>query len=140
MVVQLGDLNVSARRVLTFRAAQALSLVSPPADARNPAGTFKNFRVMLRDNASRSATVSIAGFGQALSYPYVRNDEPAPLVGGITKPTAELSTKSGFLSVRVPMWAFHKVAPKLDLTHLTEFRLLLDGTGLMVVDDIAFSA
>jgi hypothetical protein len=138
-VVDLADRDVSAFRVLTFRIAQALSPGSPPADSRNPPNMAKNLRVGLIDMNGRSAALDLAGFDQALPYPYIRNDEPAPGHGGPTAAAAEFGTKSAFTSVRLPLRAFKTASPKLDLTHLANLRLLLDGTGLVVIDNIEFS-
>jgi hypothetical protein len=138
-VVDLADKDVSLFRVLTFRIAQALLSGTPPADPRNPLNTAKNFRVGLTDTSGRLAAVDLAGFLQALPYPYVRNDEPVPGHVGPTPSAAEFGTKSAFTSVRLPLWAFKAAAPKLDLTHLANLRLMLDGTGLVVIDNIEFS-
>ena len=135
-VIALGALDVSSYRSISFRAAQALSPAIPlPYEPRNPLGTVKNLRVGLKDTHGNFAGLELAQFAQELPYPWRRDDDPAP--GSIwSHDSAVAATASAFATAHLPLWAFVRKEPQLDLTSLSQAMLFLDGTGLIGLDDI----
>jgi hypothetical protein len=138
-VIDLGSVDATGFRVLTARIAQAFA--GPlPADPRNPLNTPKNVRFWLSDSAGKHAAILASSFGQVIAYPYVRNDVPVATRSPFTSAFAAQNTKSAFATVRVPLWAFEAAEPSLDLTDLASLRIEFLATGLVILDDIGFSA
>ena len=50
--------------------------------------------------------------------------------------SAIAATREPFATAHLPLWAFVRKEPQLDLTSLSQVMLFLDGTGLIGLDDI----
>ena len=139
------SIDASPFRFVSFRAAQALVGCSAlpatvsPAYSSNPAGVRKRFRVGLKDVDGTFADIDIVNLGQTLPYPYVRDDRPVPLQSPFSQGYAVHATKSAFATVHLPLWAFKLKQPNLKLEAIEQVQLLLDGTGMLAINDIEFS-
>ena len=135
-LIGLGALDASPYRSISIRVAQALSPAVPfPYEPRNPLGTAKNLRVGLKDARGNFAAIELSQFAQEFPYPWRRDDFPGP-ASPYSHESAIAATTSAFASAHLPLWAFVRKEPQLDLTSLSQLMLFLDGTGLIGLDDI----
>lgn len=123
----VGDRNVSAFAVLSFRVAQRFdSARNPnPAGATTP-GAPQDCTVALVDSGGEVASVR-AGTIALIPFPYKRT-------------TAAL-TKSALKTIRIPLSAFTNANSSLSLTSVRSVRFELGpaARGELAIDDIEFS-
>jgi hypothetical protein len=116
-----NDLPAGFRNVSTFQVFQFRASVNF-ADARNPAGVPRDFKVRLTDGAEAFADALVSSFSQALFF-------PPGSVGPV--PKVVLNT------IRIPLSAFAGV--NLSDVRSVQFRFDQQASGALLITDLAFA-
>lgn len=123
----VGDRNVSAFKVLSFRVAQRFDVPRNPnpAGATTP-GAPQDFTVRLFDFFGRVAGIRVSTI-TSIPFPYKRTDPSL--------------TKSALKTIRIPLSEFKNVTSNLDLRAIRSVQFLFDviARGEVALDDIEFS-